>query len=936
MRTKILFTTALIIFSLQNKNIAQQFHKLYTSGLINVYDKNAIQYFNPFAGGLKSPVIENFDLNNDKILDLVMLDRIDNKLLTFINEGNMKFIYRPEYEKFFPDSLASFIRLRDYNGDGKLDIFTYASSTGAGIAVYKNISNEIEGIKFELASPELPTFFYGNYNFMVNLPMYYVDIPEFIDIDNDGDLDILSFDELGGVWLQLYRNISMEIFGSKDSLLFDCVDNHWGNFYETETSNDVILNTTRSQIYGGYRNYNANYDSLKKAWGYSMMVEKLPSNNNISYKKTPVRHAGSTVMAHDMDGDNDLDLIIGDIGYPNLNYLQNEKNDNSLQFNKIKQSFMKYPSNNVSVSIRNMPNTNYIDIDNDGIKDFVFSPTDLEIIDTFQSLNQIWFYLNKGENNNPKPEFVKNNFLQSEMIDLGGASSPAFLDFDADGDMDLLITTKGDFYNSYYLHDRIYLYENTGNNDTAEFKLLNDDYLNFTTKSYKDLVPSAGDIDGDGDIDLLFGQQNGQIIFYENTAGKNNPVNFNLVSTNYKTIDVGSNSAPCLADVDRDGKMDLLIGQSIGKISFYKNTGTIANPEFTLVNDTFGQIIFPGYDYHTSPLVFDFDQNGHDDLILGIDVLNKSTAITEGRIYFYKDFTKNINAPFVKTDSVLYDAVANIPIKYSLGNRLRPAVMKVDGDTLPDLMIGNMRGGLLFFGSNKSVFTEITSNKSLILCSGDSILLDAGGGFDTYIWNTGENSQKIYVDTAKTYSCVVRKGSFTYTAYITIKQHNGIVEADFSALPVERDVQFNVLNDNIVQIHWDFGDDNFSFELNPKHRYLMQGNYKVCMSLKDGCGATDNICKNIQVTSNIDELAFNKGILVYPNPFNNNLYISLPQTSVSLIIKIIDLLGQVIYSEKSSNNSLVEIDTKMMKSGIYLLQLFDDKNNPIFQKLINK
>jgi len=936
MKQKLLF--ALITLTSIFSSYAQPFHKLYPSNLLSVYDKNNNKYFSPFAGGIKSPIIENFDLNNDKILDLVILDRIDNKLMTFINEGNMKFVYRPEYERFFPDSLASFIKFRDYNGDGKLDIFTYASSTGAGIAVYKNISNEVEGIKFELASPELPTFFYGNYNFMVNLPMYYVDIPEFIDVDKDGDLDILSFDELGGVWLQLYRNISMEIFGNKDSLIFDCVDNYWGNFYETETSSDVVLNATRSTIYGGYRNYNANYDSLKTAWGYSIKIEHKHSDPNKKYfKKTPQRHAGSTIMAGDMDADGDLDLIIGDIAYPMLNFLENGKTDDALSFNKIKKSHQNFPSANVSVKIRNMPNTNFIDIDNDGIKDFVFSPTDLEIIDTFQSLNQLWLYLNKGQNNNINPKFEKNNFLQSEMIDMGGATAPVFLDFDADGDLDLLVATKGDFYSSYYLHDRLYLYENIGGNDTAVFKLFDDDYLGFSTKSYKDLVPAAGDIDGDGDIDLMFGQQNGQLIYYQNSAGKNNPVSFSLLSNNYKSIDVGSSSAPFIADVDKDGLADLIIGQSMGKLSYYKNTGSLNNPDFILINDTFGKILFPAYDHYTSPVIFDFDGNGHDDLICGVDILNKTSAITQGKIYFYRDITKNLNTEFARIDSVLFDAVANMPVNYSLGNRLRPALAKLDGDSLTDLIIGNLRGGLLFYGSNKSVFTEIVADKSLILCADDSIMLDAGNGFDTYLWNTGENTQKIFVKTAKTYNCLVRKGSFTYMAYITVKQHNGSVDAEFSYNAVERDVKFNLLNENIVQIHWDFGDGNFSFDFNPVHKYLMAGTYKACMSIKDACGATDMICKNVLVTSTLKDEDANNEFTVLPNPFIENIMIGLPAAITPVELKIFDVNGKMLLTQLLSDTKTITINTGSLKSGVYLIQISDTSSGtPFFQKVMLK
>jgi hypothetical protein len=47
------------------------------------------------------------------------------------------------------------------------------------------------------------------------------------------------------------------------------------------------------------------------------------------------------------------------------------------------------------------------------------------------------------------------------------------------------------------------------------------------------------------------------------------------------TIDVGYYAAPCIVDWDGDGVDDLILGQfTSGKIRFYKNEGTNANPVF--------------------------------------------------------------------------------------------------------------------------------------------------------------------------------------------------------------------------------------------------------------------------------------------------------------------------------------------------------------------
>lgn len=903
---------------------AQKFPRYYQSNLVKVLNSDYQALKNPFGGGLKFPVLQNFDLNADGIKDIVLIDRTDNKVLTFINHGNMYFVYRPEFEKLFPDSLASFIKFRDYNGDGKQDLFTYAISTGAGISVYQNISNELEGIKFKMVSPYLNSFFYGDLNpdKLYNLPMFSIDIPEIIDLDGDGDIDILTFDELGGAWLQYYRNISMEIYGIKDSLLFSCVDNYWGNFYETDSSNDVVLNSARQW---GYKNYHENYDSLRKAWGISKIIDRNKQQNPvISMKKTPLRHAGSTVMAGDMDGDNDLDLIIGDVTYPMVNYLENGKNDHQLSYDKIIKSELYFPRYDTPVNIRSMPNVNVLDVDNDGVNDMVFSPTDMDIIDSFQSLNQIWLYLNKGTNNNVQLQLSRKNFLQEDMIDLGGASSPAFVDVDADGDLDLVVATIGDFIKTFYRNDYLVLFENIGNKDSAVFILKDSNWMNISSKKLRDIVPAFGDIDQDGDKDLLLGQYNGRLVYYENTAGAGKPMNLTFVSDFYQNIDVGNYSAPCIHDIDKDGLVDLILGQNAGRLSYYHNSGVAGNPVFQLVTDTFGGIFFPKSDHLTTPTINDIDSNGQDDLIIGIDIIHPHYAIVKGNIFFYKDISASHGATFTQIDSLIWDIQSKTPVTYSFGNRLRPAVADLDGDSVPDLLLGNSRGGLLFFGSNSSITTQITADKSLILCSGDSITLDAGEGFDAYQWNTGETSRKITVRNAKTYSCEVRKGSLTYTAYITIKQHPGYVIADFNYQADEREVRFTALNDNVQYIHWDFGDGSVSFSLNPIHHYLQQGTYNVCMSIADKCGAVDKECKKIFVSSTLNELAVSK-VQIFPNPFRDNIQLNLEGIVLenNLNIQLLNSTGQLILEREIKHDEDKIINTSGLNNGIYFLKIRD-------------
>jgi len=358
----------------------------------------------------------------------------------------------------------------------------------------------------------------------------------------------------------------------------------------------------------------------------------------------------------------------------------------------------------------------FTDLDHDGDQDFFYG-------DLFHK--SIYHFRNDGNVQEPVVALADSLFPQPQPVSTPGHNIPRFADIDADGDDDFFVAGLRQYQSNFLFYRNVgeatrpqlksttqsflpifdagsycsptfgdldgdgdldlmlgnidgqFVYcENIGAPNAPAFHWVSDNFQNLRINLYATSAPALVDIDGDGDRDLFSGDFYGRIAFFENRGTPRAP-NFVLNTSSYQSIDVGNSSAPDFADGDLDGDFDLYVGEgNAGVVNIFENTGTPLQPAFSSKPRKEFSHVVPADD--AAPCLFDWNRDGFLDLFVGTRA---------GKILHYRGTAALDSFVFVSA------AFENIDVAFNSV----PRFVNWDNDNKVDLIVGEQAGGVNYF-----------------------------------------------------------------------------------------------------------------------------------------------------------------------------------------------------------------------------------------------
>jgi len=451
------------------------------------------------------------------------------------------------------------------------------------------------------------------------------------------------------------------------------------------------------------------------------------------------------------------------------------------------------------------------DVDSDGDLDLVYGCSD----------GTIKYYKHDGTIQNPSWTL---NATQFAGINVGSYAAPAFVDLHGDNKLDLIIGNgNGDFT----------LYNNTGSVGTPVFTLVAGFFAGIHIASGF-ATPSFGDMDNDNDQDMISGDANGDLLMFQNNGTRTTP----LIQANTVFFDgvtaISTRSSPVAYDAEGDGDLDVITGYQNPRLVIWKNQKTDGLPKpWGLYNlYDFGNLTL--HSANSAIEMADLNGDGLDDLVevtddskffawdqkisSGVVQLGTNTSTFNA----YQDGTLSDDPTFADLDgdgdldmlcgnvggtltyfkntgnkhAPAWSKVANwAPVNaINVGSYSAPELGDINGDNLPDLIVGANDGSLKYYMNTGNQANPIFTLNNTLLGSisyganGRAVpeLVDLDGDMDldlmvTYSTSTGYSTVPDYYENTgapKAPTYFLKNSVIGGTGYIIQRPHIGLLDYD--------------------------------------------------------------------------------------------------------------------------------------------------------------
>jgi hypothetical protein len=467
--------------------------------------------------------------------------------------------------------------------------------------------------------------------------------PELVDIDGDGDLDAFVGERYAGVLF--FANT-----GSANAPAFAAPSaNPFGLVNVGLRSAPVFVDIDGD----------GDLDALiGEAQGNTAFFENTGTANAPAFAAPVTNPFGLADVGEravpsfgDLDGDGDLDALYGELNGGTF-FFENTGNAFAPAFAPAQENALGLAATPYTSA------TTLTDIDGDG---------DLDVfVGEFYGLST--FFENTGTA--AAPAFLAASTNPFGPFAVTRWPAPAFADLDGDGDLDAFV---GEYFGS-----TLY-FQNTGTATVPALAAPVTNPFGLATVATGSAAPTFVDLDADGDLDALIGNQRGNLLYFRNTGAAGAPAFAAPTANPFGLARVGNRAVPTFADLDDDGDLDLLVGDVFGVTHYFQNTGSASAPAFaSAVTHPFG---LASVGQNIAPAAVDIDGDGDVDVFVGN--LNGDTLLFRN--------TGTASAPAFAAPQTNPHGLANLDFVAT------PAFADLDGDGDLDAAISGYEDRIFYF-----------------------------------------------------------------------------------------------------------------------------------------------------------------------------------------------------------------------------------------------